>query len=67
MPARDYDHILVTSALPYASGPLYPGHLAGAYPPADLYARYQRMKGRDVLYVCGSGAFVDLPAGNNSG
>ena len=54
MPARDYDRILVTSALPYANGPLHLGHLAGAYPPADLYARYQRMKGRDVLYARGS-------------
>ena len=57
MPPRDFDRILVTSALPYANGPLHLGHLAGAYLPADLYARYQRMKGRDVLYVCGSDEF----------
>ena len=57
MSARDFDRILVTSALPYANGPLHLGHLAGAYLPADLYVRYQRMKGRDVLYVCGSDEF----------
>ena len=45
---------LVTSALPYANGPLHLGHLAGAYLPADLFCRYQRLRGRDVLYVCGS-------------
>ena len=57
MPPRDFDRILVTSALPYANGPLHLGHLAGAYLPADLYSRYQRMKGRDVIYVCGSDEF----------
>lgn len=46
--------ILVTSALPYANGPLHIGHLAGAYLPADIYVRYQRLKGRDVIYICGS-------------
>ena len=46
--------LLVTSALPYANGPLHIGHLAGAYLPADLYVRYQRLAGRDVVYVCGS-------------
>jgi len=46
--------ILVTSALPYANGPLHLGHIAGAYLPADIYVRYQRLKGRDVLYICGS-------------
>jgi methionyl-tRNA synthetase len=45
---------LVTSALPYANGPLHLGHLAGAYLPADIYVRYLRMKGEDVLYVCGT-------------
>jgi len=49
-----YKRILVTSALPYANGPVHIGHLAGAYLPADLYCRYQRLKGRDVVYVCGS-------------
>ena len=46
--------LLVTSALPYANGPLHLGHLAGAYLPADLYVRYQRLAGRDVVWVCGS-------------
>jgi len=46
--------ILVTSALPYANGPLHLGHIAGAYLPADIYVRYQRLKNRDVLYICGS-------------
>jgi len=46
--------ILVTSALPYANGPLHLGHLAGAYLPADLYVRYLRQKGRDVAFICGS-------------
>ena len=45
---------LITSALPYANGPLHLGHLAGAYLPADIYARYCRLKGRDVVYICGS-------------
>jgi methionyl-tRNA synthetase len=45
---------MVTSALPYANGPLHIGHLAGAYLPADTYVRYLRLKGEDVLYVCGS-------------
>ena len=46
--------LLITSALPYANGPLHLGHLAGAYLPADLHVRYQRLTGRDVVYVCGS-------------
>ncbi|CAN5243793.1 methionine--tRNA ligase [soil metagenome] len=45
---------LVTSALPYANGPIHLGHLAGAYLPADLYTRYLRLKGEDVLHICGS-------------
>jgi methionyl-tRNA synthetase len=48
------DKILVTAALPYANGPLHLGHLAGAYMPADVYVRYQRLKGSDVLFICGS-------------
>lgn len=50
----DYKRILVTSALPYANGAIHFGHLAGAYLPADMYVRYQRLKGREVLFVCGS-------------
>lgn len=46
--------ILITSALPYANGPLHFGHIAGAYLPADCYARFQRLMNRDVLYICGS-------------
>jgi len=46
--------VLVTSALPYANGPLHFGHMVGAYLPADCYARFERLKGNDVLYICGS-------------
>ena len=46
--------ILVTSALPYANGPVHLGHLAGAYLPADIYVRYQRLQQRRVLFVCGT-------------
>jgi len=45
---------LVTCALPYANGPVHIGHLAGVYIPADIYVRYLRMKGKDVLFICGS-------------
>jgi methionyl-tRNA synthetase len=51
---REASRILITAALPYANGPIHLGHLAGAYLPADIYARYQRLKGRQVLFVCGS-------------
>jgi len=44
----------VTSALPYANGPLHIGHLAGCYIPSDIYVRYLRSQGRDVAYICGS-------------
>tara|TARA_R110000868_G_scaffold304437_25_gene565464 strand:- start:338 stop:2371 length:2034 start_codon:yes stop_codon:yes gene_type:complete len=50
----DKKKILVTSALPYANGPLHLGHLAGAYLTADLYVRYKRLTGADVAYICGS-------------
>ena len=46
--------VFITSALPYANGPCHLGHLRSAYIPADIYARYNRMKGRDVLFVCAS-------------
>ncbi|MBS3904458.1 MAG: methionine--tRNA ligase [Simkania sp.] len=46
--------ILITSALPYANGPLHFGHIAGAYLPGDCYARFERLQGCDVLYICGS-------------
>ncbi|MCB0717704.1 MAG: methionine--tRNA ligase [Bacteroidetes bacterium] len=45
---------LVTAALPYANGPIHIGHLAGAYLPADLYCRYRRLRGDDVVFICGS-------------
>ncbi len=44
----------MTCALPYANGPVHIGHLAGVYVPADIYVRYLRMRGEDVLYICGS-------------
>ena len=49
-----FNRTLVTCALPYANGPVHIGHLAGVYVPADIYVRYLRMKGEDVLYICGS-------------
>lgn len=55
----------VTSALPYANGPLHVGHIAGAYLPADIYVRYLRMKGEDVVFICGSdehGAAITIRA-----
>ena len=48
------EKILVTSALPYVNGPIHLGQLSGAYLPADIYVRYNRLKGNDVLYICGS-------------
>jgi methionyl-tRNA synthetase len=48
------ERVLVTSALPYANGPLHVGHAIGAYIPADVYARYHRVKGNDVLFICGT-------------
>ena len=51
---KDYKRVLVTSALPYANGPLHIGHLAGAYVPADIYVRYLRLKGKDVMFIGGS-------------
>ena len=55
----------ITSALPYANGPLHIGHLAGAYLPADIFVRYLRLKKQDVVYVCGSdehGAAITIKA-----
>ena len=51
---KNYKRTLVTAALPYANGPVHIGHLAGVYVPADIYVRYLRMRGKDVLFVCGS-------------
>ena len=50
----DHKRTLVTCALPYANGPVHIGHLAGAYIPGDIYVRYLRMRGEDVVFVCGS-------------
>ncbi len=52
--AKDFKRYLVTSALPYANGPVHIGHLAGVYIPSDIYTRFLRLKGRDVVSVCGS-------------
>ena len=51
---KEYKRYLVTSALPYANGPVHIGHLAGVYVPSDIYVRYLRKRGRDVIWVCGS-------------
>ncbi|PTM07975.1 MAG: hypothetical protein DA443_09235, partial [Bacteroidetes bacterium] len=49
-----FQRTLITSALPYANGPIHLGHLAGAYLPADLYTRFLRLNHEDVLHICGS-------------
>jgi len=51
---KKFERYTVTSALPYANGPIHIGHLAGVYVPADIYARYLRMKGEDVVFIGGS-------------
>src|ERR1700733_3879088 len=60
-----FKRFTVTSALPYANGPLHIGHLAGAYLPADIFVRYLRLKQKDVVYICGSdehGAAITIKA-----
>ncbi|GAB3915359.1 methionine--tRNA ligase [Mucilaginibacter boryungensis] len=60
-----YKRYTITSALPYANGPLHIGHLAGAYMPADIFVRYLRLKKKDVVYICGSdehGAAITIKA-----
>ena len=55
----------ITSALLYANGPIHLGHLAGAYLPADIFSRYQKLRGHDVAFICGSdehGAAITLQA-----
>jgi methionyl-tRNA synthetase len=49
-----FKRTLITAALPYANGPLHIGHLAGCYLPSDLYARYKRLAGDEILFICGS-------------
>ena len=51
---KDFKRYTITSALPYANGPIHIGHLAGVYVPADIYARYLRMNNKDVLFIGGS-------------
>ncbi|MCF8225844.1 MAG: methionine--tRNA ligase [Bacteroidales bacterium] len=62
-----YKRHLITSALPYANGPIHLGHLAGVYVPSDIYTRYLRLKGVEVIHVCGSdehGVPITLKARN---
>ena len=54
MEKKDFKRTLVTAALPYANGGVHIGHLAGVYVPADIYVRYLSLRGRDVLFICGS-------------
>jgi len=64
---KKYKRYLVTSALPYANGPLHIGHLAGVYVPSDIYTRFLRLKGKDVISICGSdehGVPITLKARN---
>jgi methionyl-tRNA synthetase len=67
MAAKTFKRYLITSALPYANGPLHLGHLAGVYVPSDIYVRYLRQQGRDVVFICGSdehGVPITLKARN---
>ena len=64
---KKFKRYLITSALPYANGPLHIGHLAGVYVPSDIYTRYLRLKGEDVISICGSdehGVPITLKARN---
>tara|TARA_S200000501_G_scaffold376820_1_gene432978 strand:- start:945 stop:2633 length:1689 start_codon:yes stop_codon:yes gene_type:complete len=59
------ERFIVTAALPYANGPIHIGHIAGAYLPADIFVRYQKLKNNEVVFVCGSdehGAAITLRA-----
>ncbi|EMQ96138.1 Methionyl-tRNA synthetase [Xanthomarina gelatinilytica] len=53
-PASSASRYTITAALPYTNGPIHIGHLAGVYVPADIYARYLRLTGNDVAFICGS-------------
>jgi len=67
MTAKAYKRYLITSALPYANGPIHLGHLAGVYVPSDIYVRYLRQRDRDVISICGSdehGVPITLKARN---
>src|SRR4030042_1844958 len=64
---KKYKRYLITSALPYANGPIHIGHLAGVYVPSDIFTRYLKMKGEDVISICGSdehGVPITLKARN---
>jgi methionyl-tRNA synthetase len=64
---KKFKRHLITSALPYANGPIHIGHLAGVYIPSDIYTRYMRLKGEDVISICGSdehGVPITLKARN---
>jgi len=66
---KKFKRYTVTAALPYANGPVHIGHLAGVYVPADIYVRYLRLRGRDVLYICGSdehGVPITIKARNDN-
>ena len=54
MNPQSFQRLLVTAALPYANGPIHIGHLAGAYLPADIFCRYQRLRGVPLAFICGS-------------
>ena len=61
----NYNRILVTSALTYANGDTHLGHIAGSILPADMYVRYLRLAGYDVIYICGSdeyGTAIEMSA-----
>lgn len=63
--AKQYKRHTVTAALPYANGPMHIGHLSGVYVPADIYVRYLRSRGEDVVFICGSdehGVAIELRA-----
>jgi len=67
MTKKTFKRYLITSALPYANGPLHLGHLAGVYVPSDIYVRYLRQRDRDVISICGSdehGVPITLKARN---
>jgi len=64
-PTLNKKRFTITAALPYANGPIHIGHLAGAYVPADIYSRYLKLKGHDVVFICGSdehGAAIPIRA-----
>src|SRR5437667_5640365 len=62
---NDFKRILVTAALPYANGYIHLGHIAGAYLTSDMYVRYHRLRGADIIFVCGSdenGTTIEMSA-----